>query len=242
MIKTEALLYKLDLRLNKLASNEHQSIPLENKILILREAIISLIKRKMEPNNPLQVGFDANKKRIHDLQSLIEKAEDHPLEIEEIDERTNKWGAELIALIPCPMFLVSGYIIADKDECKDRVVVFDPLLSKHADISLLLKNSDYSPSFEYQETLSSLSGDTLEVYTDGTFTPTMVYVSYIKYPDKIDFEGYCDFDGIPSSTIDLDLPYYLEDEILDLATQSLAFYTENTPAAQAMENKKNTNE
>lgn len=242
MIKTQSLLYELDLRLNKLASNDHQSIPVENKILVLRKAIISLIIKKVDPNNPLHLGFDANRKRYHDLQVLVEKAEDHVLELEVIDENKNKYGAQIESLYPKLMFLIGGYIIADKGECKDRVVVLDVDIAKHADIDILLKNSNYTPSFEYQETISTLSGNTLEVYTDGTFTPKEAYITYIRYPDEIDYEGYEDFEGNPSQIIDSELPDYLEDEILDIAVESLAVYTENVPAVQGSQAKIQTNE
>lgn len=242
MIKIESLLYKLNLRLNKLASNEHQEIPVENKILVLRESILTLIKRKINTNNQLHVGFDANKKRYHDLQILIEKAEDHELCLELIDEKINKWGAELIALKPEMMFMVSGYILADKEECKDRVISLDIDIAKHSDIDVLLKSTDYAPSFEYQETISSISGNVLEVYTDGTFEPTKAYISYIRYPKEVDYEGYCQLNGEPSSIVDSELPNYLESEILDIATESLALYTENITAAQASERKAVNNE
>lgn len=242
MIKTVELLYGLDLRLNKLASNEHQEIPIENKIIVLRESIIQLIVRKIDTDNDLHLGYDANKKRYHDLERLVEKPEDHELELDLLDEYSNKYGAEMLGLNPKCMFIIGGYVLADKGECKNRVIVFDIDLAKHADVSLLLKNTDYIPSFEYQETLSSISGNTFEVYTDGTFTPTKLYLSYIKYPEEIDYEGYCNFDGTPSTIVDCDLPHYLKDEILDIAVQSLAFYTENTPAAQAASAKTQTNE
>lgn len=237
MIKIESLLYKLDLSLNKLASNEHQSIPVENKIIILRESILTLIKRKISSNNVLHVGFDANKKRYHDLQGLIEKAEDHELCLELIDEKTNKWGAELIALEPEMMFIVSGYVLADKGDCKDRVIVLDTEITKHSDVKILLKSADTIPSFEYQEAISSISGNTLEVYTDGTFDLSKAYISYIRYPVEVDYEGYCQLNGEPSSTVDCELPNYLESEILQIATESLATYTENSFAAQASERK-----
>ena len=45
MILVDSLLYKIDQRLNKLASNDHQEIHLEDKILALNEAQLKLIKQ-----------------------------------------------------------------------------------------------------------------------------------------------------------------------------------------------------
>jgi hypothetical protein len=63
MIKTVSLLYKTDQRLNKLASNAHQEIPLEDKILAANEAQLKLIKQKLDGNNIFKLGFDSFKKR-----------------------------------------------------------------------------------------------------------------------------------------------------------------------------------
>lgn len=47
MIPVDSLLYKIDQKLNKLSTNEHQQIQLEDKILALNEAQIKLIKQKL---------------------------------------------------------------------------------------------------------------------------------------------------------------------------------------------------
>ena len=47
MILVDSLLYKIDQKLNKLSSNVHQQIPLEDKILALNEAQLKLIKQKL---------------------------------------------------------------------------------------------------------------------------------------------------------------------------------------------------
>jgi hypothetical protein len=133
-------------------------------------------------------------------------------------------------------------MIADKDDCKKRVLYSNADLIKHADITTLLNNTNYKPSFEYQETLVDISSDELHYYTDGTFKPVNVYVSYLRYPQEIDLEGYVKFDGTDSSTVDCELEEYLEDELLDLAVEALAMYTENDPAVVYANSRKKDNE
>lgn len=240
MIPTVRLLYKLDQRLNKLSSNQHQKIPVENKILALNEAQLKLIKKKMNPNNNLGVGFDGNKKRYEDLENLVEPAEEHELTLKLADSKLNKWSASLAGITDY-MFYVESYLLADKGECKDRVIAVNTDLVKHADVNILLSNNHYKPSFEYQETFSTKTSGDLEIYTDGTFTPTKAFVSYIRYPKKIDIEGYEDFDGTDSTNSDCELKEYLEDELLDIAEMELAMNTQNIPAAQmAAEKIKNS--
>ena len=61
MILVDSLLYKIDQRLNKLSTNEHQQIQLEDKILALNEAQIKLIKQKLDGATANGLGLDAFK-------------------------------------------------------------------------------------------------------------------------------------------------------------------------------------
>ena len=242
MIHVESLLYKLDMRLNKVAVLEHQVIPLENKILALNEAQLKLVKVKMDPNNPLNIGFDANKKRYEDLENLVEDMSDHPLTLKLTDPRLNEWSASLEGITPRYMFYVDAYIVADKGDCKNKILYVNKGLAKHADILTLLANSSWRPSFEYEETFSVVSNYNVSVYTDGTFTPSKIYLSYVRYPKIIDYPGYVHFDGTLSVKSDSELHHYLEDELLNFAVDELAMDTENIPAVQMTQERIKTSE
>jgi hypothetical protein len=140
------------------------------------------------------------------------------------------------------MFYVDSYILADKGRCKNRKIWINRDLAKHGDIQFILNNTHYKPSFEYQETFNFISSDELSVFTDGTFTPTKLYLSYIRYPLYIDKEGYTKLDGTASINQDCELKNYLEDELVDLTVQSLAMYTENPSAVQSAQFRIQTNE
>jgi DNA repair ATPase RecN len=91
MISVDSLLYKIDQRLNKLSTNEHQRIQLEDKILALNEAQIKLIKQKLDGTTADGLGLDSFKKRYEDLQKLVEPYEDHvlPLILEDANLKAN---------------------------------------------------------------------------------------------------------------------------------------------------------
>lgn len=243
MIPVDSLLYKIDQRLNKLSTNEHQQIALEDKILALNEAQIKLIKQKVDGFSTVSgLGLDAFKKRYEDLQSLVITYNHQPLALKLKNSVTNQWFASLHDLVPKYMFYIDSYVLADKGRCKDRVIWINRELTKHGDVSLLLTNSHYKPSFEYQETFNFLSSDEISVFTDGTFIPKDVYISYMRYPVYIDKQGYIRFDGTPSIDQDCELETYLEDELLDLTVQNLAMYTENQSAVQSSMVRIQTNE
>ena len=243
MIQVDSLLYKVDQRLNKLSTNEHQEIPLEDKILALNEAQIKLIKQKIDGiSTASQLGQDSFKKRYEDLQSLILNYNHQPLNLTLKNPELNQWCTYVEDLTPKYMFYVDSYILADKGRCKNRKIWINRELAKHGDLQFLLNNDHYKPSFEYQETFNSISSNEISYFTDGTFTPKQVYIMYMRYPKYINKEGYIMLDGNPSFNQDCELGLYLEDELLDLTVQNLAMYTENAAAVQSAQFRIQTNE
>jgi len=243
MIAVDSLLYKIDQKLNKLSTNDHQQIQLEDKILALNEAQIKLIKQKMDGmSTPSGLGMDTFKKRYEDLERLVELYEDHPLELTLTNKDLNKWTTNIDKISPAYMFYVDSYILADKGRCKNHKIWINRDLAAHGDIQFILNNDHYKPSFEYQETFNFISSDEISIFTDGTFTPVCLYLSYIRYPQYIDKEGYIKFNGNESRNQDCELKSYLEDELLDLTVQNLAMYTENASAVQSAQFRIQTNE
>jgi len=243
MIPVDSLLYKIDQKLNKLSTNEHQQINLEDKILALNEAQIKLIKQKVDGQNTVSgLGLDAFKKRYEDLQSLVVTYNHQPLDLELMNAELNQWRANIHLLFPKYMFYIDSYVLADKGRCTDRKIWINRDLAKHGDIQFILNNDHYRPSFEYQETFNFLSSDEISVFTDGTFIPKQIFISYMRYPDYINKEGYIMLDGEPSYDQNCELETYLEDELLDITVQSLAMYTENMSAVQTAQMRIQTNE
>jgi hypothetical protein len=243
MIPVDSLLYKIDQKLNKLSTNVHQQINLEDKILALNEAQIKLIKQKVDGFSVISgMGLDAFKKRYEDLQSLVVTYNHQPLKLKLKNKELNQWFANLHLLDPRYMFYIDSYVLADKGVCKDRKIWINRDLAKHGDLQFILNNDHYRPSFEYQETFNFLSTDEISIFTDGTFTPKDIYISYMRYPVYIDKEGYVRFDGTESVSRDCELELYLEDELVDLTVQNLAMYTENAAAVQSAQFRIQTNE
>lgn len=243
MIPVDSLLYKIDQKLNKLSTNEHQEIPVEDKILALNEAQIKLIKQKVDGWNTVSgLGLDAFKKRYEDLQSLVETYNHQPLTLAIKNAELNQWFANIHLLVPQYMFYIDSYVLADKGRCTDRKIWINRDLAKHGDLQFCLNNTHYKPSFEYQETFNFISSDEISIFTDGTFIPKTINISYMRYPQYINKTGYIMLDGLPSFDQDCELELYLEDELLDLTVQNLAMYTENQSAVQSSIYRIQTNE
>lgn len=222
MIPTVELLHDFDVRLNKLSTNEGQYIPVEEKLRIINEAIINLIKQKIGKNNVYRLGLDSFKKRYRDLDVLITTNTLSGFKLD--DANLNSYYVDITSLNPPLMFFIDGYVIANKGNCQNQPLYLSNISLPHSDITLYLQNPNYKPSFEYQETFMSISNNKFIVYTDGTFNIDYASIIYLKYPNKISVEGFVDFDGNESQNVDCELEYYLKDEILDLAVSRAAGY------------------
>lgn len=240
MIDVKELLYDIDLKLNKIGSNEHQNIELENKIIALNDATINLIKLKFSENNVYKLGIDGFQKRVNDLEVFIEK--DKFLPMTEDKNPQKSWSANLDLLNPKYMLGIPGteYVLADKGSCKNNPLNITQF--KHGDVNRVLTNSNTNPSFEFQDVPGTISGHRYQVFTDGTFIPTKFYLWYVRYPGLVDMEGYTHFNGKPSTTINSELPYFLKEEVVDIAVRNLAMFTENPAAVQYAQIKIQNNE
>lgn len=234
MISVEKLLYRIDQELNKLSTNEQQSIAPEDKILAIRSSQITLIKQKVGLNNNYQMGLDAFKKRYQDLQNLIVPFKKGKLDLKLTDKNLNKYSSSVQKDL---LFYIDSYVLGSKGNCKDVIIYTNPSITKHSDITEVLTNNTYKPSFEWREVPPEITADYLSYYTDGTFTLSSSFVSYLRYPVEVDIEGYIKFDGTPSKTVDCELNEYLEDELLSLIVLNLALNTANDAAAQSAQIK-----
>jgi hypothetical protein len=239
MILVDSLLYKLDQRLNRLATTIHQNIPLEDKILVLNDAQLKLIKSKVS-GIFLAGGLESFKKRYEDLSILIEGYK--KLKVKE--DNTGPvltYKASRKDIKPEMLFFLGGYVDATKGKCENQKLWLNQGLVKHGDITLLLNTPDFKPSFEYRETFCSVGGDSITVYTDGTFKVNNLFIVYVRYPQKIDKAGYIGFDGTPSVDSNCELPEYLETELLDVAENMIAEYTANQFSTEASARRMVTN-
>lgn len=231
MIPVLNLLLDIDLKLNTQASVEHQAIHNENKIVALNQAQIKLIKKKINPNNIYQLGFDSFAKRYEDLQALVVPYVQ--LTTTSVGDKLNSYIANISSLPTAKKYFmpVDIYVLADQGCCKNRILnVLD--IVKHGDLTRMLNEDNWSPNFACQETLVTISENKINVYSDSenSFTINSLYLSYLRYPVKIDVAGYIHLDGSASVDTDCELPDYLEDELVDLAVQELAMATENQNA------------
>lgn len=228
MIGVEELIYDIDLKLNKVATFGHQAIAIEDKLIALNDAQIALIKSKVVSFHPGAYGLDSYKKRYEDLQLLFVPHKELAIK-KDAKSFLNRYVAPITVTFTDYLFYIDSYFLCSNQYCSGHHV--KGFRVKHADLQVILTGANTCPSFSYQEMPVTVSNNSLECYSDGTFQVDRAFLSYLRYPRKINIEGFIDFDGAPSITSDCELPYYLKDEVVNLAVEQLAVSTENSPAA-----------
>jgi len=232
MIKVDELIYEFDLLVNKRGREDNISIPLGDKIVFLNQAQISWIKNKIGQNNVYRRGYESSRKRIDDLQVL--KVNDFPLKVKKSKELSYQSFYSSLKDAPDYMFYVTSHSIAKKNECQDSI--YNNLV-REGELKTHYYDVNYNPSFEWRETLTTIGNDNIYVYTDGSFDILSIHLTYLRYPSKIDYEGYVKLDGTSSTTVDCELPEYAKQDIVDLAVKFATHAVENFPMAQAAENR-----
>lgn len=141
---------------------------------------------------------------VNDLQELL--ITDVELKLSELKENLN------IYLLPDDFFNYSeSKITATKDKCTKLIYVYN---IHPKEINVYLQDEFSKPSFEWEETISSISNNKLYIYKN-LFEIEKCQLSYYRDVDNIDLEGYIRLDGKYSVNKDITLSDVYKRQILD---------------------------
>ena len=232
MIPVQELIYEFKLSLNKMDRQDNVQIPLEDILVFLNQGQLSWIKSKIGENNIFKDGYEGTRKRIDDLQTL--KVDDASLPLLKTTDVLYKGYKADLKTLPDYMMYIMSHVGAQKEDCKAGLTVD---LIRQNDLSTLYFDANFSPSFEWRSTFATIGQDNIIVYTDETFELDNLYLTYLRYPQPIDAEGYIKFDGSDSVNKDCELPYYAKPDILNLASKFAAQSVDNQAQAAFAEDR-----
>jgi len=232
MISVHDLVYEFKLILNKVNRQDNVDVPIEDILVYLNRAQISWIKTKINPNNVYKAGYDSIRKRIDDLQKLkVDNVAIPPVKTNDLLYLGYDCSLDNIKDY---MFYLSSYAVAKKNKC-EKTLTID--LIRHGDLATRYLDANFSPSFEWRNTLATLGDDKLTVYTGEDFQVKQVYLTYLRYPKQIDMQGYTRLDGNLSADQDCELPEYAKDDLIDLAVKFAAQSADNQSQAVYAEDR-----
>lgn len=214
MITSKELYKKFLLKINKNDTNSNVKVPKSQFVLIYNEQI------RVWLNNIIDLNESSD--YIDDIQELL--ILDEELEFIKAGKINDTYK------LPDNFYRrATGYCFASKGNCTDNSCVVWFIKPKNLDI--YLKNTNLSPSFEYQETIALINNDKVSIYKTD-FNINEFYVNYYQEPIEIDIEGYTKIDGSASVNINTNLSKVNAEEVLNLAALEALRNYENSESAQ----------
>lgn len=129
------------------------------------------------------------------------------------------------------------YILADKGNCKKRVI--NLYQTKSINVRKLMADESSKPSFDFQESFYTLEHNKIKVYKDN-FDVVQLNFNYYKEPSNIEIEGGVKIDGTPMVNINPELGDIFVDQIIsETATEYMRDW-ENPQGVQIGKDRSNS--
>lgn len=212
-MKAEELYYELHLLINK--NNNNRSINIE------KPHFVTLFNREYDKWLYDVLNKKNNDSSINDLQELL--VTDLPLNPLQITPNYN------IYKLPNNFFNLSEVKIkAVKENLTKTLFVYN---IHPKELNVYLQDEFSKPSFEWEESICTLSENNLIVYKEE-FEIEQLFLSYYKDGQTIDLSGYTKLDGTMSVNRDLILSSVYQRQILDRVAKEITREFENVQAFQ----------
>lgn len=190
-MNNQTLQIKLKQRLNKLASNDYDNIECWQIVEAFNKAQVEWARRQLHGNNMYREGDEMSKRRIDDLQILLEERGITGT------PTTNYFESTVIPADYLEYKRITAY--ATSECCPDprSMTVY---LAEEANVDLLMRDPLKRPDYDWGETYCTWIGDKVRVYKRD-FDITSVVLTYYRQPILIQIQG-CQnpYDGTTSAT------------------------------------------
>ena len=165
---------KIDLRLNKSASNDYDNIWSYAKQEAYSKATLEWVRRQKRGKNQTQEGDEESDARVDDLQVL--------LKIEPLKVRDKGFYVETEKIPQDYLYYKRLTPIVSKGKCS-RVII-QSSLREESNVDALKT----FPSFEFEETFHTIINNRIHLYHNKEFEVDNVQLTYYRKPKTYDFK------------------------------------------------------
>ena len=205
-MNNSAIQLKIKQRLNKLASLDYDNIECWQIVEAFNKGQVVWCRRQLHGMNQKQEGDEQSKRRIDDLQLLLNEAS--------ISLSKNDLYHESSAELPENYMEWKRITGKAKDACCDdprNMVIY---LAEEGNVDELLRDKNKQPNFEWGETFCTLKGNKVRIYTNNEFEMDDAILSYYKQPVRIQITGCVDPYTQVESLVDVECEF--KDDIVEL--------------------------
>jgi hypothetical protein len=204
--------YDFKQKINKIDSQQYRNLRIPEIDWKINEGLDIFIKAIAEPRLVNHLGFEVNQRTIDDIRSIV-------VDNVSLIENTEK---ENYYLLPDNyMFYLSGKVVIENEACGEKEARL--IIQQHDDE---FEESPFeSSSYAWGEVNALFVGNSLRVFTDGSFTIKELKINFIRKPAYIhnaqDFLPTSSY-NLPDGTVltgrqDCELPEHTHREIVDIA-------------------------
>jgi hypothetical protein len=188
-MNNQTLQIKIRQRLNKLASNDYDNIECWQIVEAFNKAQVEWVRRQLHGNNLYREGDEMSKRRIDDLNILLEEVNVPGFEGDNYFESTT---------IPDNYMEYKRVTAFATSECCPDPRSMTVYLAEEANVDLIMRDPLKRPDYDWGETFCTWIGNDLRVYRRD-FNITDVNLTYYRQPRLIEIQG-CQnpYDGTPT--------------------------------------------
>jgi hypothetical protein len=178
-MNNQTLQIKLKQRLNKLASNDYDNIECWQIVEAFNKAQVEWVRRQLHGNNMFREGDEMSKRRIDDLQILLEEVNLPGTQLDNFFEST---------AIPSNYMEYKRISAFATSECCPEPRSMTVYLAEEANVDLLMRDPLKRPDYDWGETYCTWLGNNVRVYRRD-FNITDVDLTYYRQPVNIEIAG-----------------------------------------------------
>lgn len=205
MLAIEAY-YKCLTKVNKLVTNNEQDIPAHIFVQIFNEEQLLFFEEQFKL-------FEINQIKTDEFQKLITYSK--------LDEGSNSKNYKSFKLPEDYFHYVNSYTLASNKVCNQ--IELSNKLIEESNIHVYRKDVCYEPSIEWQETLITISGDSIKIWTNNQFNVDSVEIQYLRYPKKINIAtGFTDLTNTMTEDINPEFEGYILEKLIDRTALNIA--------------------
>lgn len=205
------ILLKVKMRLNKVASDDYDNIQTWQIVEAFNKGQVDWCRRNLHGLNIVKEGDEQSKRRVDDLQVLLETLN---LTI------TNRHDHYETTVLPADYLQWKRISAKATSECcpkPRRLVIY---LAEQANVDVLLRDKQKQPNFDWAETFVTMKDNKIQIYTDGEFVVVDPVLIYYRQPRRIEIAGIKDpYTGLVPT---VDIKSEFKDDLIELFVDECA--------------------
>jgi hypothetical protein len=234
----QTILVKIQERVNKLASSDYDNIHCWQAVEAFNKAQVEWVRRQLVGTNILRQGDEQSERRIDDLNVLLRTRTLNMTQRDRYFESNN-----------LPFLTGDDYMAfkrlqvnASSDCCTDGRLMTVYLVEEANVINYL--NDEYKkPSFDWGETIATIVGRKIRIYTNNEFQIDSAQLMYYHQPRRIVAAGCADvYTGVTNPAVDVlsefkdDIVEVIIDDAVSIILGDIENYPNSQRAKQMSEN------